>query len=322
MEQATERIAIGIDLGGTAIKGGAVTSSGKVLAHRETPTDNGDGLEPVLAQISNMVSSLAEAVDTGREKIRALGVGVPGLVDYRDGRVIDCANLPGWENVPVAQMLDKRTGYHVSMENDANIAAVAEARIGAGRGSDSMVLLTLGTGVGSGIIINGMLWHGAGGTAGEIGHTIVQPGGRRCTCGQQGCLEVYASASATARRVVEAIQTGASSILAERVLSGLPLSSLEVVEAAKAGDTIGRQAWDESCKFLAIAAINLQHTLNPRCIVLGGGMSAAGDFLLANVKRQCAEMMSSRLGSLPDIRLAELGNDAGFIGAALNALGD
>lgn len=321
MELSSERVAIGIDIGGTAIKGGAVTSSGRVLAQRETPTDNGHGLEPVVAQIAMMVTSLVDSLSADSLTAAGLGVGVPGLVDYRDGRVIDCANLPGWENVQVAKILDNRTGLGVAMENDANNAALAEARIGAGRGSESMVLLTLGTGVGSGIILGGSLWHGAGATAGEIGHTIVQPGGRRCTCGQQGCLEVYASASATARRVVEAIQTGAKSILGERVHRSEPLNSADVVEAAKAGDAVGRQAWDESCKYLAIAAINLQHTLNPDCIVLGGGMSAAGDFLLANVNRQCSEMMSSRLGSLPDIRLAGLGNDAGFIGAALNALG-
>ncbi|MCB9853767.1 MAG: ROK family protein [Phycisphaerales bacterium] len=320
MHATSERAAIGIDIGGTAIKGGAVTSTGHVLAQRETPTDNHAGIESIIAQIALMVSSLQDEDAVKSREIVGLGVGVPGLVDYRDGRVINCANLPGWENVQIAKLLDDRTGLGVSMENDANNAALAEARIGAGRGSDSMALLTLGTGVGSGLIICGSLWHGAGATAGEIGHTIVQPGGRRCTCGQQGCLEVYASASATARRVVEAILTGAKSILSERVNSGHPLNSADVVEAAKAGDAVGRQAWDESCKYLAMAAINLQHTLDPKCIVLGGGMSAAGDFLLANVNRQCAEMMSSRLGTLPDIRLAKLGNDAGFIGAALNAL--
>ncbi len=321
MNNPSEKVAIGIDIGGTAIKGGAVTSSGDVLTQRESPTANGSGLDSVIAQIATMVSSMIESLGLESGHVVGLGVGVPGLVDYRDGRVIDCANLPGWENVQVAKLLGDRTGLRVSIENDANNAALAEAKIGAGRGSESMVLLTLGTGVGSGIVLGGSLWHGSDATAGELGHTIVQPGGRRCTCGQQGCLEVYASASATARRVVEAIQTGAKSVLSERVHRGEPLNSADVVEAAKAGDAEGRQAWDESCRYLSIAAINLQHTLNPACIVLGGGMSAAGEFLLANVNRQCEDMMSSRLASLPDIRLAQLGNDAGFIGAALNAFG-
>lgn len=320
-DHVTERVAIGIDIGGTAIKGGAVTSSGRVLAHLDAPTESGTGLDAVVEQVAAMVTSLVGMASLEPKRVAALGVGVPGLVDYQDGHVIDCANLPGWENKPVAKLLDARTGYSIVMENDANNAALAEARIGAGRGAESMVLITLGTGVGSGIVIDSVLWHGDAGTAGEVGHWIVQPGGRRCSCGQQGCLEVYASATATWRRVVEAVEAGESSALEAHVRSDQPLTSQDVVEAAKGGDAVAKRAWDESCRYLAIASINLQHALNPHCIVFGGGMSAAGDLLLSNVQGQCAEMMSKRLGALPDLRLAELGNDAGFIGAALNALG-
>ncbi|MCA9254551.1 MAG: ROK family protein [Phycisphaerales bacterium] len=307
-------------MGGTAIKGGALDASGRILAQRDTATCVDSGVQPIVDQIAIMVKSIVDVLEIDETRIVGLGVGLPGLVDYSDGRVINCANLPGWENVQVAKRIAEKTGVRVLMENDANNAALAEARLGAGNGEASMVMLTLGTGVGGGIVLNGALWRGADGTAGELGHSIVHPGGRRCACGQAGCLEVYASASATARTVVEAIEAGAASTLAERIRAGQAIGAADVVEAAKAGDEVARAAWDATCKYLAIAAINLQHGLNPQSVVLGGGMSAAGDFLLDNIKRQCAEIMSHRLGRQPDLRLAQLGNRAGFIGAALTAL--
>jgi len=224
--------------------------------------------------------------------------------------------------VPLVSLISTATGLPVTLDNDANNAAWAEYVCGAGRGTQSMVMLTLGTGIGSGIILDGELLRGVNESAGEIGHTIVQPDGRRCQCGQRGCLEAYASASYTARRAIEQLDGGRESIMAAWRRDGTEIDAIVVVRAVQAGDALACEVWEGTCRCLAQACVNIQHTLDPDRIVLAGGMCGAGDDLLGPVTRHYAAMNSPMLGRPVEVHLAALGNRAGFIGAALSVFRD
>lgn len=307
---------IGIDVGGTFIKAGLVSPDGAVVAKDESASEADRGPDHMIVRMAAAANRLRTIAPKGAT-IVGVGLGMPGTLSHRDGIVFMPPNLPGWKNVPVAALLRERTGLSVSLENDANCAAVAEFTCGAGRGRQHLVLLTLGTGVGGGIVLNGKLWRGADECAAEVGHTLVQMNGRRCGCGQLGCLEAYASASSTAMRAEEAIKAGRpSSLLAELRAKGR-LSSLDVVNAAGAGDALANEIWTETCRYLAIACLNLHHTVNPELIVLAGGMCAAGERLLSPVMNAVHEFGSRMINKSPTICLAELGNDAGFVGAGL-----
>ena len=185
-----------------------------------------------------------------------------------------------------------------------------------------MIMLTLGTGIGGGIIFGGKLWRGAFENAGEIGHTILVPAGRKCGCGQLGCLEAYASARATVSRALQRMDEGESSSLRTIRQSGADLTTEHIVEAMTNGDALATDVWRETCRYLAIACINLQHLMNPERIVLAGGMSKAGEALLSVGVEQIEQLASRSLGDPPELRLAELSNDAGFIGSALSVFED
>lgn len=308
------RIAIGIDVGGTAIKAGVVSEAGQILARESLETRTGEGPDAIIQQLAGLANRLrCEGV------VSAIGVGMPGTLDAKRGIVHAAPNLPGWVEYPLVQNLTAAMGLPAFLENDANCAALGEYARGAGSGMQHMVLLTLGTGVGGGIILHGRLWRGADGSAGEWGHVIVQSGGRRCNCGQLGCLEAYASASNTALRAFEAVQSGRPTLLTRAYRDGA-IESQDIVEAAQAGDELASEIWTETCHYLAVACINIQHSVNPQRIVLGGGMSKAGSFLLEGVQAEVLRIGSRIVGRLPEVRLATLGNDAGFVGAALNAL--
>ena len=311
--------AIGIDLGGTVIKGGVVSASGEVLAKAAKPTEAAAGVTHVIEQIAALIATLQSASD-GASATTSVGLGVPGNIDHEKGVVLASPNLDGWSDVPVVQMVSERAGLPVVLENDANCAALGEAVCGIGHGADSMVLLTLGTGVGSGLVLGGKVWRGATGLAGELGHGIVHIGGRRCACGQSGCLEAYASASSTARRARELIEGGEASSLRDVLDRGQAITAEMIAQAAEDGDRLAARVWEETCRFLAVACINIQHALDPEYIVLGGGMSAAGERLRVPVQTAIDEMASKRFGRPPQVCLSQLGNDAGFIGAAMNAL--
>lgn len=308
--------AIAIDLGGTRIKAGIVDRDARVLARRTTPTEAEHGPDHVMQRIIAAVCELAG--EARRRSLKCLGVavGAPGALSQSRGVILAPPNLPGWNNVPVAALVRERAGLPTILENDANAAALGEYWAGAGRGVNDLVLLTLGTGIGGGVVLGGAILRGFFETAGELGHTIVVPDGRPCGCGQKGCLEAYASANSIVRIVSEQITAGASTICAKTLTDENGLTAEHVVEAAQAGDAVAKQAWDQACRLLAVACVNVQHVLNPQVIVLGGGMSAAGAQLLDPVKRHFSELTWPKINDRPDIRLAELGDDAGVVGAA------
>jgi len=310
------RYFVGIDLGGTNIKGGIVDEDRTVLSRVSIPTEADQGPDHVIGRMADLVGRVIEEADLAKSDIEAVGIGSPGSMSHTLGIIIKPPNLPGWENVPLRDRIKEMTGLPTTLENDANAAAWGEFWAGAGRGTRHMVMFTLGTGVGGGIITDGRLLRGHFDNGAELGHTIIQPGGRRCGCGQEGCLEAYASASYTARRATEAVEAGEASSLADVLRTEGEITSEDVVNAATANDPLAVRIFDETCHYLAVACVNMQHATNPERIVLAGGMIAAGDVLLEPIRRKAAEMTWKAADDLPEILFASLGNDAGFIGAA------
>ncbi|MCB9850461.1 MAG: ROK family protein, partial [Phycisphaerales bacterium] len=230
-----EKLAVGVDLGGTNIVGALVTGDGKIARQTRRKTHASRGSGPVIEDMAEIVEELVSSEAMSRDDVIGLGVGAPGPLSHRDGIIFKSANLPGWTNVRLRRGLLERTGLPAILDNDANIAAFGEFWVGAGKGVREMVALTLGTGIGAGVIIDGEVLRGHFENAAELGHWIVQAGGRKCPCGQRGCLERYASASNVVNRIKDLIVEGRESTLAAFVNDG-ELGSKEVVEAAKAGD--------------------------------------------------------------------------------------
>ncbi len=311
-------LTIGIDLGGTFIKAGLVDGEGAILSRASVATDLSRGPAGLLADMAGLVKALLGSPgDPGRRNdLIAVGLGSPGPLSPSRGLIYKCANLPGLEGFAIRDELGEKLGMPVAFDNDGNMAALGESWLGGGRGAGDMVMLTLGTGVGAGVIVDGVLLHGHFENAAELGHMIVQAGGLPCTCGQSGCLERYCSASSVARRAKEALGEGRSSRLTELVAEGEEITSEHVARAAREGDTVCHQIWDEACVCLAVACVNIQHTFNPARIVIGGGMSAAGDFLFDCVRGHFERQRWSLAEDFPKIVPAELGNDAGMLGAA------
>lgn len=317
-----DNAAIGIDVGGTDIKAGLVAVGGRVIEQTSIATEVDGGVDQVIARIAGLIDSLGGTAAAHGLALAGVGLGMPGTLSRKRGLIIAPPNLTGWRNVPIVQRLGAFTKLHIHLDNDANFAALGEYFCGAGRGGGDMVLLTLGTGIGSGIILDGRLFHGAGENAGEFGHTIVHVGGRRCGCGQHGCLEAHSSARHLTARVMEALDAGEPSALRDVRDRGGGIEAADIVAAAQQGDALARRVWEDACRYLAVGCINIHAALDPDRIVFAGGMSKAGDFLLAQVRRAIDELASPMLGELPELRIAELGNDAGFIGAAMSALTD
>lgn len=304
-------LSIGIDLGGTFIKGGLIDQRGAVVQRDAIETQSERGADHVIARIAALVQRLR-----GDHNVVAVGVGAPGPMSHTAGVIYAAPNLPGWKNVPLRDLLSRATGVPCELENDANAAAYGEFCAGAGQQVDDLVFLTLGTGIGGGVVIAGELVRGRFDNAGEVGHMIVEPGGRPCPCGQAGCLERYASARAIGLRVSEAIRGGAASALQPMVAAGNEPDAADVQRAADAGDALCRDIWDDACRYLAVACCNLRHLLNPELIVLGGGLINAGPALLQRVQTHFDRVCWKIAPDAPQIVLATLGTDAGIIGAA------
>jgi len=297
-------IAIGIDLGGTNLRTAVVDREGRIIVKRSEPVDVHGGPDVVIARIVQTIDALLAEAHLPRSDIGGVGLGTPGPLNLREGVIIQAANLPGWKNVPIRDRLRNALQCPVLLENDANAAAYGEFWKGAGRDGSDMVMLTLGTGVGCGVVLDGRLLHGHFDNAAELGHMIVVVDGLPCACGQRGCLEQYASAAGVARRVMAA--RGENTVIDSAYVAGL----------ARSGDAVCGRIWGEACLYLAVACVNIQHAYNSAAIVFGGGMSVAGDFLLDGVNDHLRRQRWSLADDLPALRLAELGDDAGVIGAA------
>jgi glucokinase len=310
------RYAIGIDLGGTNIKAGLVDRAGRVAAKLARDCEPQRGPDCVISDIAAMCRQLLSARGAGLGDVVGIGLGSPGPLDLDKGLILKSANLPGWHNVSIRDRVAAQAGLPVVLNNDANAAAFGEFWAGAGREGGDMVMFTLGTGVGGGVILDGKLLHGSFANAGELGHMIVVPEGLACPCGQRGCLEQYASAGAVARRLTSGRRDDPGGRPRPQVADGRELTARDVVDAAQAGDPLASRIWSEACRYLAIACVNVQHAFNPATIVLGGGLAEAGAVLIDAVRDEFRRQSWSLCEDQPMIIGAALGYDAGVIGAA------
>lgn len=310
---------IGLDLGGTNVKCGVVDAERRVLSHLSIPTDATKGHKAVVEAMGHAALEVAKKAGVPIEKVAGIGIGAPGPLDMRRGILRAAPNLPGWKDVPIRDGVTKVTGRPAVLENDANAAAFGEFWAGAGRreGIRDVIMLTLGTGVGSGLIVDGNLIHGAHDLGAEAGHMLVVPNGRPCGCGQNGCLESYASATAATKRVIELMRGGESSVLlATYERDPGKITAKDVFDAAKAGDVLATRVVDEVATYLGIACVSLCRLFDPQMIVFAGGMIFAGDFLFDRVRKVFQKQTWKVVESKVEIVPAVLGNDAGFIGAA------
>lgn len=310
---------IGIDLGGTKIAAGVTDERGSILAKAESDTLSGRPYQEVVRDMAACALDAMEKAQCTIDQIQAVGIGIPGIAENRTGTVIFCTNL-GWHDVPLRQELSRYLDKPVFIDNDATVAGFAESVAGVSRGAECSVFITLGTGVGGGIVIGGKPWTGVHGVASEIGHLTMVIDGIPCTCGKSGCIERYCSATALIRMGREAAARHPESQIA--VQSGQDPSRIDgklVIDCAKAGDPAALAVFDEYTRNLALAVNNVISFLDPEIVVLGGGISNAGEFLLEAVRRWIPSFLMFKTMPYPRVELAVLGNQAGMIGAAMLA---
>lgn len=303
---------IGIDLGGTHIAGGLVNGKAEIVFQKSLPTLAHRTSQAVVDDILLVIHQLVAVAEQMNDPVEAIGIGVPGLVDATGSSVLHLTNL-NWENVPLKALVQEQIDLPVYIENDANAAVFAEWHSGALQNAEVAVLLTLGTGVGGGLILGRKLYRGQRGV-GELGHMIIQRDGRGCGCGLKGCLEAYASATGL-------VKTAEAILLADQIPSKMrgieKLTPKQVVDFAKEGDALALSAFDTTLDYLAIGINNLINTLDPSSIAIGGGLAHAGSFLLDPLTAKVNAMAFSDDLEPTPIRFAHYLNDAGIIGAAL-----
>lgn len=307
---------IGIDLGGTSIKMGLVDQLGNILYTLGSPTPVKAGYQHVLALFSQMAEQLLRKSDNEWENIIGVGVGVPAFLDLQKGIVVEAVNL-GWYHVPLKEDLERLWTVPVIVENDANAAALGEMWNGAGKGASHLICLTLGTGIGGGVIINGDIYHGANGSAGEVGHIKVKHhGGRSCNCGRKGCLEAEASATAIVLDALEQAKGMSTGLLKEEYERSGTITAKSVVQLARQGDLVCKQIIINVGSVLGNALAQMCYLLNPEIILIGGGLSQAGKILFDPLIQAFNNEVLPRVAENTSIVPAKLGNQAGLTGAA------
>jgi len=313
-----ETYCIGIDLGGTFIKLAAMRIGEDVhdfFAVRQIPTPESNA-EDIAGAMADGAGKLMQEHGMDGANVLGVGIGAPGPLNRAAGAIVNPPNLPQLAGFALRDRIAEQLGIPAALENDANAAALGEFYFGAGKEVTSLVMLTLGTGLGGGVIVDGKVVHGANDFGGEIGHMIVQPDGIECGCGQRGCLEQYASAGNIARQAVDAIGEGRDSRLANILSEAGELSAADVNAARKDGDDLAAEIWDDATRYLAIACINLERLLDCDMIVLAGGLTKAGDDLLDPIHRHRERLAWRIVDHKAPLSIAALGNDAGVVGAA------
>lgn len=307
---------VGLDVGGTTMKAAVVDDHGRASPSVSLPTHPERGQEAGLETMCETIRRAMTAADVSLEDVAAIGVATPGTMDLKSGYILDPPNLKPWHNVPVRDHIAKVFGKPTAFQNDANAAALGEYWVGAGAGVRSLVMFTLGTGVGGGIIWNGEVIEGEHSHGAELGHMKIEmTNPRLCGCGKRGCLEAYASATAVVKRTEEALSDSKPSVL-HPILEEKKLTARAIFDAAKAGDALAARIVDETAAILALGAANLMHVINPEMVVFAGGMVEAGDWFLQQIRRHIPNYAFPVPAERTQIRFAQLGSDAGFIGAA------
>lgn len=315
------RYAVGVNLGGTTISTAIVTPDGKLIARTKTLTEAKKGIQSVVDKICASIREVCQQISLDPNELITIGLGSPGPLSTKTGIVIDAPNLNNWINVPLRDMVQKQFKSPVFLDNDANAAAYGEFWIGAGMGVQNLIVVTLGTGIGGGLIIDGKLYRGPDDSAGEIGHTIILLDGPLCSCGNHGCLEALSSATALVNRTNDALRFGTKSILTELCKNDLSkITAKMVYEAAAQNDKLALELFRETGFYLGVACAGLVNIFNPEMIILFGGMIQAGELLFAPVREEIKKRAFATPVSRVKLVPAILGNDAGAIGAAGIAL--
>jgi glucokinase len=310
---------VGIDIGGTAIKIAVLWNDGRVVTARQIPTHPDAGPERAVERLLVTVRELMAGEGLEPGEMRAVGMDSAGIVDGVRNLVLDAPNLRSWERYPVAERLGAALGLPVFLENDVNAMAYGEWSCGAGRGTRHLLCLTLGTGVGGGLILDGKLYRGSSGAAGEVGHVSVQRDGPRCPCGSYGCLERYIGAGYIVERALLRLQRDNTPSSLRGVLPE-EMTPLVISRAAAQGDELAAEVLEETGIWLGVALAGLVNVLNPERIVVGGGVAQAGEWILGPARRSLRERAMSLPGEAAEIVPAALGNDASVVGAALLGL--
>lgn len=304
---------IGVDLGGTNIAVGVVKKDGSLVCKKSVKTQAEKGFEAIMNAMSGCILSLLRENGISLSDVEGIGIGSPGSINSRDGVVIYTNNIR-LENAPMAATLRKAIDKPVFVSNDANCAALGESIAGGARGIENVLMITLGTGVGGGVILNGKIFDGYNGTGAELGHTVIRTGGEKCTCGRRGCWEAYASATAVIRQTKAAIARHPESLMAKAT----DVSGRTAFEAAKKGDRAGKAVVKRYLNYVAEGIVDMINIFRPEVVLLGGGISHEGDYILKPIQRHINRYSyGAAYVKPPVIKLATLGNDAGIIGAAM-----
>lgn len=313
-----ERYALGIDLGGSQIKSGIVSQKGKVKFKKTYPTPVSDGPAQIVKKLQAITAELISFARNHKLSLRGIGIGSPGTVELKNGKVVGASpNIPGWTGLNLKSIF-RKFGLPVFADNDANLMALAESRFGSALGYQSAVCLTIGTGIGGGIILDGKVYHGCNSSAGELGHTCIHFQGKPCRCGSCGCMEAYASVPA----MLESARTllkGSNNHSRLRKYQN-QLTPLIIFEAAQARDRVARQVIENEIDYLSAGLASVVNLLNPEVIVVGGGLVEANSLFLLKLEKRIKERAFPSAAKELKVVKARLGNQAGFIGAALFCL--
>ncbi len=314
---------IGIDLGGTNIAAGVVNENKEIIAKTSIKTGSGRDVNLIVDDMALAAKTAAESAELTFDDVEWIGIGAPGTANKATG-TIEYSNNLGWYNVALVSMLEERTGKKVFIENDANAAAYGEYVAGAAKDADSSVMVTLGTGVGGGIVLNNKIYTGFNFAGAELGHSVIVVDGRQCTCGRKGCLEAYASATGLIVTTKEYMEQYKDSVMWDIVEGDLSkVNGRTAFDAMRKGDEAGKLVVDAYIKYLACGVTNIINTFQPDILCIGGGISHEGDTLMVPLKEIVArEVYSRNSAKNTKIVAASLGNDAGIIGAALLGLAD
>lgn len=309
-------IALGIDIGGTSIKGASINEQGQILDRFSLRVEKANSPEKTIGELADIVNDFLKSHQY-KEPITGIGVGVPGIVDFDLGVVLSSPNLPTWEGFNIKEFLQKKTNLPVILNNDANVAALGESIFGSGKKYQNMIMITLGTGVGGGIIIDKKIYDGNKHLGAELGHMVIELNGRQCGCGRKGCFEAYASATALIKDTKEAMEKNPNSEL-HRVYEELKdVSARNAFVAARRGDEVASRVVDNYVMYLCEGLLNYCNIFRPEAIILSGGVANEGEYLLNRIKEYLKEReYGMHLSPKVEVDIASLGYDSGKIGAA------
>ncbi len=306
----------GVDIGGMTIKVGLVNENGKIVLSRAFATEQEKGFKSMVARTAEMVRELLDEANYSLLDLGGIGFGIPGTVDSKKGMIVSAVNI-GCKNEKLVEEMAQYFNVPIAVGNDANMAALGEQRFGAGKGHENVVMITLGTGIGGGIIIDGKLYEGNGGAGGEVGHQIIVVDGEQCNCGRRGCWERYASATGLINQTKYAMADNANSLMHKIASENGGVDGKTAFLAKDAGDEAGRKVVEQYLHYLSEGLLNLAYVLHPEMFIIGGGISHEGKNVMDPLREKLNESLQSS-GMLPLIEIvqASLGNNAGIIGAA------